>query len=104
MNETKGNPLPDRPDEFRAARAAARDHTNAVLRLPNVIGCGVARRVVGGSETTEWCLVAFVSQKLPPAMLAADAIVPRELTTPEGTIRTDVVERKMPRPLLDANQ
>jgi class 3 adenylate cyclase/tetratricopeptide (TPR) repeat protein len=98
MTDAKGNPKADRPDELRAARAAARDHTNAVLRLPNVIGCGVARRIVRGRETTEWCLVAFVSQKLPPAMLAADAMVPRELTTPEGTIRTDVVEREIPRP------
>ena len=43
-------------------------------------------------------------QKLPLARLAADAIVPRELTTSEGTIRTDVVEREIPRPLLDTKQ
>jgi len=90
-------------DDMGAARAAARDYTDAILKLPNVIGCGVAHRVVRGSETEEWCLSVFVSRKVQAAHLRADELVPRELTTVEGTVRTDVVERAEPVLLVDTN-
>lgn len=89
--------------DMGAARAAARDYTDAVLRLPNVIGCGVARRMVGGRETEEWCFSVFVSRKVRAAHLRADEMVPRELTTAEGTVRTDVVERAQPVFLVDTS-
>ena len=90
-------------DDIGAARAAVRDYTDAILKLPNVIGCGVAHRVVSGRETEEWCLSVFVSRKVLPAHLRPDQMVPRELTTAEGTVRTDVVERAQPVLLVDTN-
>jgi hypothetical protein len=103
MATFKGSTPPSIPEDFRAARAAAREFTDIVLRLPNVIGCGVARRTVGGRETDEWCFVTYVSRKLPPDMLHASELVPRELHTLEGTVLTDVEERPEPRFLADTS-
>jgi hypothetical protein len=88
-------------DDFKAARAAAREFTETVLTLPNVIGCGVARRTVRGEQTDEWCFVTYVSRKLPAHMLQSNELIPRELHTRDGTVRTDVEERARPEFFVD---
>jgi hypothetical protein len=87
---------------FRAARVAAIEYGDGVLKFPNVIGYGVGKRIVRGKRTREIALVVFVSQKLPLASLRAHEVLPRELKTSEGTVVIDVVQRAMPRLLVDS--
>jgi hypothetical protein len=92
------------PDDANAARAAAREYTDWVLSFPNVHGCGVGRRTVGGRETDEWALVVFVTRKLPLSALRSDEVVPRQLDSLEGSVLTDVIEVAEPRFHLDTAQ
>lgn len=85
------------PEVPESVRAAVRQHTDEILSLPNVIGVGVARRRVEGHTTDEYAIVAYVSRKLPPELLASHDRVPRELETEETSVRTDVVEINEPR-------
>ncbi len=71
--------------EVRAARAA---HEASLFRRANVVGIGVAHKVIAGEETDEPCVVVFVERKRPEDELRRRDIVPKAL---EG-IRTDVVE------------
>ena len=109
--DTMSEPLES--DAAMAARAAAAQYRDVLLRLPNVFGCGVSQRVVGGQRTDEWCVVVYVARKLPESVLDHDQRVPRELTTRRGTSKTDVVEATPPsfvhdgtkyRPLLGGSQ
>lgn len=70
-----------------AQRAKAR-HEAALLRKPNVVGLGVGKKVVGGEETDELCVVVFVTRKVPPAELRAHGLVPLRV----DDVKTDVVE------------
>ncbi len=60
----------------------------AILDKPNVLGVGIGYKVSGGRRTDELCVVTLVEKKMPPAGLAIEDLVPREL---EG-VATDVVE------------
>src|SRR3990172_7728642 len=71
--------------EVRAARAA---HEASLFRRANVVGIGVAHKVIAGEETDEPCVVVFVERKRPEDELRRRDIVPKAL---KG-IRTDVVE------------
>src|SRR6185436_11537760 len=83
--------------EFPArVRAAARLHTDRILRLPNVIGVGVARRRVGGVVTDEPAVLTYVSRKLPLDSLRIDERVPRVLDVDGDEVGTDVVEISEP--------
>jgi hypothetical protein len=96
--------MADLPEDIRPARTAAREYADTLLRFPNVVGCGVGYRSVGGEDTDEWSLVAFVTRKLPKSMLRADEIVPTHVETLEGTVRTDVIEVPEPRLFVDNAQ
>ena len=73
---------------LQAALIAKQRHLDSILRLPNVIACGVGYKHIEQSLTREVAVVVSVTRKLPPAVLAATELVPRLL---DG-IRTDVVE------------
>jgi hypothetical protein len=73
-------------------RAAAREYTDAMLRLPNVVGVGVAMRRQGGEETDEPSIVTYVSRKVPLETLRHDERVPPLVDSDSGQVRTDVVE------------
>jgi hypothetical protein len=84
--------------EFPArVRAAARLHTDRILRLPNVVGVGVARRRVGGTVTDEPAVLTYVSRKLPLEALRLDERVPRVVDVDGEEVGTDVVEIGVPR-------
>jgi hypothetical protein len=72
-------------DGIRAAKSV---YEAALLARANVVGVGVGRKIVGGRETDEPCIVVFVERKIPATDLRRRDLVPGEL---EG-IRTDVVE------------
>jgi hypothetical protein len=59
-----------------------------LLRKANVVGLAVGRKVVGGQETDELCVVVLVRRKLPEEELRPRDIVPRRV----DDVRTDVVE------------
>lgn len=68
-------------------RAKAR-HEAALLRKPNVVGVAVGKKVVGGRESDEVCLVVLVRRKVPPEALRAHELVPARV----DDVKTDVVE------------
>lgn len=68
-------------------KAKAR-HERRLLRKPNVVGLAIGKKVVGGEETDELCLVVLVREKLPEAELAPRQRIPKRL----NDVTTDVVE------------
>lgn len=72
-------------DEVQRAKAR---HEAALLRKPNVVGVAIGKKVVGGRETDEVCLVVLVRRKVPPAELRAHELVPARV----DDVMTDVVE------------
>lgn len=83
--------------EFPArVRAAARLHTDRILRLPNVVGVGVSRRRVRGVVTDEPAVLTYVSRKLPLDALRLDERVPRVLDVDGEEVGTDVIEINEP--------
>ena len=47
-------------------RAATREYTDTLLKLPNVVGVGAAMRRRGGKVTDEPIVVTYVSRKFHP--------------------------------------
>lgn len=73
---------------LQAALIAKQRHLDSILRLPNVIACGVGYKNLDRAATDEVAVVVSVTRKLPAAVLSAAEVIPRLL---DG-IRTDVVE------------
>ncbi len=71
--------------EVRAAKAA---HTAVLMDLPNVIGVGIGRQIVGNVQTDELCLSVLVADKIAIEGLPPGALVPSQL----GNVPTDVVQ------------
>lgn len=63
-------------------------HKQDILARPNVIGVGVGYREAAHTFTDQLSVVVLVRQKLAPAALSAEALVPSEV----GGFRTDVRE------------
>ncbi len=70
------------------ARAAKEEFEAALLRKKHVVGVGIAKKVVGGQETDEPCVVIFVELKLPKSRLRRKDLIPQTV----GGVKTDVVE------------
>ena len=84
------------PQSPASVRAAARIHTDALLRLPNVFAVGVGARRVRGVVTDEPGVVMYVTRKLPPDALAQADRVPTHLEADGDLVRTDVLEAAQP--------
>lgn len=69
----------------RAAKAA---YEAELFERRNVVGVAVGRKVVGGRETEETCVVVYVDRKEVETRLRSRDVVPRSL---DG-VRTDVVQ------------
>ncbi len=63
-------------------------YEKALLKMPNVVGIGIGRKVVKGRETKETCIVVFVTKKIPEVHMRKEDVIPLEL---EG-VKTDVIE------------
>jgi len=59
-----------------------------LLRTRNVVGVGIAKKVVGGRPTDEPCIVVLVERKVPKSGLRRRDLIPEII----GTMKTDVVE------------
>ncbi|MFQ6013561.1 MAG: hypothetical protein ACE5LS_07960 [Thermoplasmata archaeon] len=68
-------------------KAKAR-HERRLLRKRNVVGLAIGKKVIGGEETDELCLVVLVRKKLPEAELSSRERIPRHI----NDVKTDVVE------------
>ncbi|MGW6574041.1 hypothetical protein ACWGAN_17915 [Streptomyces sp. NPDC054945] len=84
------------PEFPRAALAAARQYSEDLWRLPNVIGFGVGYKSVNGRPTNTIGVVVHVERKQPPASLSAMERIPKELTAYGEKVPTDVVEIEVP--------
>lgn len=63
-------------------------HAQAIMSKPNVVGVGVGEKISEGRKTGEISVVVLVRQKLPPAGLTKEALLPKEL----NGVKTDVIE------------
>jgi hypothetical protein len=80
-------------EEIRGILRAQELNTERLLSLPNVVGTGTGYRQQKGEFTDEVVVQTFVQQKYPVDHLPDWAIVPREVTGPEGEpIPIDVIE------------
>lgn len=88
-------------EEVKRARAR---HEAELLRKANVLGLAVGRKVIGGEETDEPCVVILVRKKVPEEELKPRDVVPKRV----DSVRTDVVEtgelRAQGLPLLETQQ
>lgn len=73
------NDQPDAQTAFEHAKAVKDAHLHELLSKPNVIGCGVGFRQVGGEPTDQVALVVMVRSKVPAALLAEHERIPAEL-------------------------
>jgi len=71
-----------------AWRSVPRIHETRLFRKRNVVGVGIAKKVVRGRETDEPCVVVFVERKVPRAELRPKDLIPETIET----MKTDVVE------------
>lgn len=74
--------------ELEKVKAAKEKHKEEILSKPNVVGVGTGFKKQGEEMTDQIVVVALVSQKLPPAALAAGEAIPNRV---DGVV-TDVVE------------
>ncbi|MFB7178027.1 hypothetical protein ACFCYI_10020 [Streptomyces sp. NPDC056257] len=88
---------PKEPEPPLAALAAAHMYTDPLMRLPNVIGVGVAYKVVEGQRTDTVSVSVKVIRKERAANLATLDRVPSSLTFNGEGIPTDVMPIAMPR-------
>ena len=73
------NQSPPTPEPLLSALAGARQYSDDLLRLPNVIGVGAAYKSVGGRRTDTYCVIVYVNRKESPANLGSLQRVPRDL-------------------------
>jgi hypothetical protein len=57
-------------------KAVKRAHENELLSKANVVGVGIGFRQIGGAATSDLALVVMVSNKLPPAQLSKEDLIP----------------------------
>lgn len=77
---------------FYAARTAHQQHVKRLLSRPDVNAVSVGLRAVGGIDTEEPCVTAWVDRKLPIGQLSADRLLPSQLPVGAASVRLDVRE------------
>lgn len=75
------------PDVFDVKKR----HSDALFRLPNVVGLGVGNKVIGNKPTPEISIKVYVSSKLERTKLSTGELIPEKL---DG-YPTDVEEKKV---------
>lgn len=59
---------------------------------PNVTGVGIGYKRIDGKVTKELVVIVFVNKKLGKRYLSTESLIPKEITTTDGKIKTDVVQ------------
>ncbi len=71
-----------------AWQSVPRSHETRLFRKRNVVGVGIAKKMVGGRRTDEPCVVVFVERKVPTSQLRLKDLIPATIEA----MKTDVVE------------
>ena len=71
-----------------AWQSVPRIHETRLFRKRNVVGVGIANKVVGGRRTDKPCVVVFVERKVPRSQLRPNDLIPETIEA----MKTDVVE------------
>ena len=79
---------PELEGEYKDIADLQTAEENAILDKQNVLGVAVGHKVKDGSETGDPSLTVFVEQKVDPALLSSDDLVPDSV----GKFKTDIVE------------
>jgi hypothetical protein len=79
-------------DRFHAARAAHKRYARGLVARGDVNAVSVGLRSVGGADTDEPCVTAWVDRKLPAGALSAARLLPTKLPIAAGETRLDVRE------------
>ena len=66
-------------DEFARAQGVKRAHEEQLLAKANVVGVGIGLQQRAGQPTGKIALVVMVREKLPPASLSPEDILPAEI-------------------------
>jgi len=85
-----------KPDLVNRTLAAQDAHAEPLAAKANVVAVATGYRVKNGRQTREICVQVFVRRKLAPHQLAAEALVPKMLSMPDGDVATDVIELPIP--------
>jgi hypothetical protein len=82
--------MPEKKDSgtIAALQEVISSKQNDLMRLPNVVGCGIASKITGGEDTEEFGITVFVGQKLPKELLHKEDVVPASI----GNHATDVID------------
>jgi hypothetical protein len=67
------------PTAYEHAKAVRQAHEKELLAKANVVGVGVGLRQRGGELTDVVAIVVMVRQKVPPAQLSQEDIIPGEI-------------------------
>lgn len=60
------------------ANALAR-HQDELLRYPNVVGVAAGLRTVAGKQSSEECIVVYVTEKVATKDLGSDEVLPEQV-------------------------
>lgn len=74
--------------EYAKVAKVQEKEQEGILAKANVVGVGVGHKISGGQDTGDTSLTVFVEQKMDPASLSKDDLIPAEV----GKYKTDVVE------------
>ena len=80
--------MSDQDKKVEAISKIQADHTDALMKMKNVVGIAIGRKQKEGSSTEELSLVVLVDKKIPKDELTEDELIPDEI---DG-IPTDVQE------------
>lgn len=75
-------------DKFQRVQETLDRHKDSIMRLVHVVGVGVGEKYVGGRNTHEACITAFVERKVRLPDLKPEEVIPADI---EGC-PVDVVE------------
>jgi hypothetical protein len=85
-----------KPDLINRTLAAQDAHAEQLAAKANVVAVATGYRQKGGRVTKEICVQVFVRRKVAAHQLAAEALVPKTVSTPDGAVATDVIELPIP--------
>lgn len=78
----------DLKGEYLAISKIQVDEENKMLARQNVVGVAVSHKMKKDHDTGDPCLTVFVEQKLDPALLGSDQVIPKSIKK----YKTDVIE------------
>ena len=80
--------------DYEHAKDVKQRYTDSLMSRERVVGVGVSKRKTQSPNQSQWVIVVYVSQKIPPHQIKPADLIPREI---EG-VKTDVVETGEPIP------